>query len=102
MPAPTRTTKSPFSVRLYAMPTRGAKSPYVVLQIGDPEGARAMFAGVSTFSHAATVVPPKALGAGLSSQRRPYTSVSRETRSSCPVHRETAIAPGFERAYSLR
>src|SRR6202041_111803 len=78
MPQPARSTRLPFGVTLYATPTRGAKFVYVVLHKKLPGAARAICAGFVTFSQAERDVPFRPDGAGFSSQRRPYTSVSRE------------------------
>src|SRR5260370_27101416 len=77
MPHPARSTKSPFSVSLYATPARGAMFENVVDHASVPTGARARFAGLLAFSHDANVVVPRPVGAGLSSHRKPYVRVSR-------------------------
>src|SRR5580658_174235 len=77
MPAPPRKTKSPLLVRAYAIPTRGARFPYVVAHREMPMGASASAAGLFTLVQDASVVAPRAAGAGSSSQRKPYVTVSR-------------------------
>src|ERR1700723_3810910 len=93
MPHPARNTRSPLCVRLYAAPIRGATFPKVVAHKVVPAVARAIFAGSPTSSQAASVVLPRADGAGFISQRRPYVRVSLGVifQVSCPYSEKDCV-----------